>query len=149
MIAAANPGCAILTESKRLPLVWDQLGIALPTWKRLLPETRDPHAARGLDLVGAALAVVGLGASTWALTEGGPRGWSDPAVLGAGVIAIVAVAAFVWRLLHTDDPHDADRLYVGTLGEGVFIFEGKSQKVDLAKRKAAEAVAAAVGGTNK
>ena len=47
------------------------------------------------------------------------------------------------------DPHDADRLYIGTLGEGVFIFEGKSQKVDLAKRKAAEAVAAAVGGTNK
>ncbi len=24
----ANPGCAILTESKRLPLVWDQLGVA-------------------------------------------------------------------------------------------------------------------------
>jgi EmrB/QacA subfamily drug resistance transporter len=69
-----------------------------------VPETRDPHAARGLDLVGAALAVVGLGASTWTLTESGPRGWSDPAVLGGGVVAIVAIAAFVWRLLHTDDP---------------------------------------------
>jgi hypothetical protein len=41
----ANPGCAILTESKRLPLVWDALGVGLPTWKRLLPETRDPRDA--------------------------------------------------------------------------------------------------------
>lgn len=41
----ANPGCAILTESKRLPLVWDELDAALPTWRRLLPETRDPRDA--------------------------------------------------------------------------------------------------------
>ncbi len=46
------------------------------------------------------------------------------------------------------DPHDADRLYVGTLGEGVFIFEGKSQKVDLAKKKGAEPAVATIGGTN-
>ncbi len=69
-----------------------------------VPETRDPHAARGLDLVGAALAVVGLGASTWALTESGPRGWSDPSVLFGGLVAVVAIAAFVWRMLHTPDP---------------------------------------------
>jgi glutathionylspermidine synthase len=37
-----NPGCAILTESKRLPVVWNALRVACPTWKRLLPETRDP-----------------------------------------------------------------------------------------------------------
>ena len=42
-----------------------------------VPESRDPHAARGLDLVGAGLAVVSLGAATWALTEAGPRGWTD------------------------------------------------------------------------
>ena len=42
-----------------------------------VPETRDPHAARDLDLVGAGLAVVSLGAATWALTEAGPRGWTD------------------------------------------------------------------------
>jgi hypothetical protein len=41
----ANPGSAILTESKRLPLVWDELGIACSTWKRVLPETRDPRDA--------------------------------------------------------------------------------------------------------
>ena len=36
----ANPGSAALTESKRLPLVWDRLRTQLPTWRRLLPETR-------------------------------------------------------------------------------------------------------------
>jgi len=46
------------------------------------------------------------------------------------------------------DPHDADRLYLGTRGEGVFIFEGKSEKVDPAKRKTAE-TAVAAGGTKE
>jgi Glutathionylspermidine synthase preATP-grasp len=41
----ANPGIAILSESKRLPLVWDRLGVACPAWRRALPETRDPRDA--------------------------------------------------------------------------------------------------------
>jgi len=40
----ANPGIAALTESKRLPLVWDALGTAVPTWRQLLPETRPIEA---------------------------------------------------------------------------------------------------------
>jgi hypothetical protein len=40
-----NPGIAALTESKRFPLVWDSLATPLPTWKQLLPETRDPREA--------------------------------------------------------------------------------------------------------
>jgi hypothetical protein len=69
-----------------------------------VPETRDPHAARGLDVAGAALALVGLAASTWALTEAGGRGWFDATVLGAGTVSIIAPGAFVWRMLHTSDP---------------------------------------------
>ncbi len=69
-----------------------------------VPETRDPHAAKGIDLVGAALAVLSLGAATWALTEAGPRGWTDVAVLGGGVIAVIGIASFVWRMRHTNDP---------------------------------------------
>ena len=46
--------------------------------------SRDPHAARGLDLVGAGLAIVSLGAATWALTEAGPHGWTSAGVLGRG-----------------------------------------------------------------
>lgn len=41
----ANSGSAIITESKRLPLVWDRLKTPMPTWRSLLPETRDPRDA--------------------------------------------------------------------------------------------------------
>ena len=69
-----------------------------------VPESRDPHTARALDLVGAGIAVTSLGAATWALTEAGPRGWTDAGVIGAGVIAAVGIATFVRRMLHTRDP---------------------------------------------
>lgn len=78
--------------------------IAIGCAHAAIPETRDPLAKRSLDLVGAALAVVGLAASTWALTEAGPRGWTDAGVLIGGAVAVVAIAAFVRRMLRTDDP---------------------------------------------
>ena len=37
---SCNHPIALLTQSKRLPLVWDKLGVDLPVWKKLLPETR-------------------------------------------------------------------------------------------------------------
>lgn len=40
-IPASNPTTALLTQSKRFPLVWDKLSTPLPTWRALLPETRD------------------------------------------------------------------------------------------------------------
>jgi glutathionylspermidine synthase len=42
---ACNPVRALLTQSKRLPLLWDELGVEVPAWRRLLPETRAPHEA--------------------------------------------------------------------------------------------------------
>jgi hypothetical protein len=47
----SNPATALLTQSKRFPLTWDHLRTPLPTWRALLPETRDPRAAqwRGSD----------------------------------------------------------------------------------------------------
>ena len=41
----ANPGLAAISESKRFPLLWDQLSTPLPAWRALLPETRDPRHA--------------------------------------------------------------------------------------------------------
>jgi glutathionylspermidine synthase len=38
-----NPGTMILTQSKRFPLTWDHLQTPLPTWRALLPGTRDPR----------------------------------------------------------------------------------------------------------
>ena len=39
---SCNPPVSMFTQSKRLPLVWDRLGIEIPAWRRLLPETADP-----------------------------------------------------------------------------------------------------------
>ena len=41
----SNPARALLTQSKRFPLVWDALRTPLPAWRSLLPETRDPRDA--------------------------------------------------------------------------------------------------------
>ena len=78
--------------------------LAIICARAAIPETRDPKARRSLDFTGALLAVVGLAASTWALTEAGPRGWTDTSVLVMGAFAIAAIVAFVWRTLHNDDP---------------------------------------------
>jgi len=40
---AINPPSALISQSKRFPLACRSLGLALPTWDALLPETRDPH----------------------------------------------------------------------------------------------------------
>jgi len=69
-----------------------------------VPETRDPRAVRGLDLPGAALAVVALGAATWGLTEAGPRGWGDATVVAGFAVALAAAAAFVVRMRRAGDP---------------------------------------------
>jgi Uncharacterized protein related to plant photosystem II stability/assembly factor len=45
------------------------------------------------------------------------------------------------------DPFDKERLYVGTLGEGIFIYEGKSDKYE-AKKKPVEAAVTLGTGTN-
>ena len=41
----SNPLPCIFGESKRFPLVWDLIGSRLPTWRELLPETRNPRDA--------------------------------------------------------------------------------------------------------
>lgn len=42
----SNPATALVTQSKRFPLVWDHLRTPLETWRQLMPDTRDPRQAR-------------------------------------------------------------------------------------------------------
>lgn len=42
-VPQSNPGYALISQSKRFPLVWDRLRTPLPTWKALLPQTCDPR----------------------------------------------------------------------------------------------------------
>lgn len=39
---ASNHGTAMLTQSKRLPLLWDKSGCRTTAWRQLLPETIEP-----------------------------------------------------------------------------------------------------------
>lgn len=41
-----NPGTAVISESKRFPIVWDRLRCPLNRWRALLPETRETTEAR-------------------------------------------------------------------------------------------------------
>jgi len=40
---SCNHPIAIFAQSKRFPLIWDLLGVDIPTWKHLLPETCEPQ----------------------------------------------------------------------------------------------------------
>lgn len=44
-VPAANHASAVITQSKRLPLIWDQLGVEMPAWKQFLPETKEASVA--------------------------------------------------------------------------------------------------------
>lgn len=39
---SCNHPIAIFAQSKRLPLIWDQLEVDIPVWRRLLPATKEP-----------------------------------------------------------------------------------------------------------
>jgi MFS family permease len=71
---------------------------------RAVPETRDPHTGRTLDVAGAVIAVVTLASATWALTTAGERGWSDGSVVATGALAVVGAVVFVRRIVTTPDP---------------------------------------------
>lgn len=64
---------------------------------RHVPESRDPQAARSMDLLGAALGAVGLGALTYGLIAWQDSGPSSPVVLGSLLGGALLLAGFVWR----------------------------------------------------
>ena len=73
------------------------LAVVLITWKHV-PESGDPDAVPGIDLPGAVLGVVGLGALSWTLTASGETAAGEgfrPAVLLGGLLAVAALAGFV------------------------------------------------------
>lgn len=64
---------------------------------RHVPESRDEHAARRLDVAGAALAAAGLGALTYGLTAWPGLGPGSPQVWGTLLAGLVLLAGFVLR----------------------------------------------------
>ena len=62
---------------------------------RGVPETAGPTRSLSLDVVGALLAILGLGGLIYALTDGAESGWSSARVLVAFVIGGLSLVALV------------------------------------------------------
>src|SRR5919107_1346593 len=77
--------------------------VAIPIALRHVPESRDPKA-RGLDLVGAAIVTIALGALVYGLIESSASGFADPVVLAALLLGTLALWAFVFVERREDDP---------------------------------------------
>ncbi len=67
-----------------------------------LEETR--HERLKLDVTGALLATLGCTAAVLVFTQGPPRGWVDPWVIGAGVLAVALGIAFLFVERRADHP---------------------------------------------
>jgi len=67
-----------------------------------LEETR--HERLKLDISGALLATLGCTAAVLVFTQGPPRGWVDPWVIGAGILAILLGIAFLVVERSADHP---------------------------------------------
>lgn len=62
---------------------------------RWVPESADPEASPKLDVLGTALAGIGLAALTWSLTAWSEQGSLDGAVGAVGAVGVLALVAFV------------------------------------------------------
>lgn len=70
---------------------------------RLVPESRGAADSR-MDVPGQILTAVGVAALVYAVIVGGADGFSDPKPIGAFVVAIAAIGAFVIVELRSDAP---------------------------------------------
>ncbi|MEV0521933.1 MFS transporter [Streptomyces sp. NPDC050439] len=97
-LAAGPVAGGVLTQAFGWPaifLVNLPIGvILLVLGLRHLAESRNPSAP-AIDIPGTVLSVLGVGALTYGLIEGGARGWTAPVILGSFAAAVILLAAFV------------------------------------------------------
>src|SRR5256712_577637 len=92
-------------------LVSVPIGIAGTIWAyTMLRETATIREHQKIDWLGNVTFALGLTVFLLGITYGiepyggSPMGWSNPLVIGAILLGIVLLAAFVWIELHVDDP---------------------------------------------
>jgi EmrB/QacA subfamily drug resistance transporter len=83
-----------------LPLVVVCLWLIL----RAVPATNPTETHRRVDFIGAALCVLGLGGTVFALIEQPRLGWSNPAVAGSLIAGVALFAAFLVYETRAPDP---------------------------------------------
>ncbi|QXC59786.1 MFS transporter [Aquihabitans sp. G128] len=77
--------------------------IALVAGAFLVPSSKDPDE-QPLDIPGALLSIVGLGALVYGIIEGPIKGWGSSQTLGTFALALVALLAFGYRELTARHP---------------------------------------------
>jgi EmrB/QacA subfamily drug resistance transporter len=75
--------------------------LALAMWA--IPESKAEQAHR-LDLPGLALSTISIATLTWALIEGGSRGWISSSILAAFAVAALSAVGFLLVEHRSDDP---------------------------------------------
>ena len=70
----------------------------------IVPESVDPRASKRIDWGGVVLSGVGIFALVFAAIEGADLGWTDPVIVGLGVIGAVLLVLFVWWERRDRDP---------------------------------------------
>ncbi|MFD5243724.1 MFS transporter [Amycolatopsis sp. NPDC058340] len=97
-LAAGPVAGGVLTEAFGWPaifLVNLPIGVVLLlAGLRTLEEARNPGAP-AIDVPGTVLSVLGVGALTYGLIEGGALGWTSPVILGSFAAAVVLLATFI------------------------------------------------------
>jgi hypothetical protein len=97
-------GGALTEVSWRLAFLINLPIGALIIWIALtrLEETR--HERLKLDVTGALVATLACAAAVLVFTQGPPRGWADPWVIGAGVAAVLLGIGFLFVERSADNP---------------------------------------------
>ena len=97
-------GGALTALSWRLAfLVNVPIGILI-IWIAVTRIAETQHERLKLDITGALLATLGCSAAVLVFTQGPPRGWIDPWVIGAAVAAVVCLVAFLFVERRADNP---------------------------------------------
>ena len=68
-----------------------------------LPETSDERPRR-IDIPGAALSTLAIAAATFAIIQGEDAGYTNPTIIGLGVLAVAALGFFLVVERHRADP---------------------------------------------
>jgi EmrB/QacA subfamily drug resistance transporter len=77
--------------------------VALVAGAIVVPTSRNPHAPR-IDVPGALLSIVGLGALVASIIEAPSHGWTDPLILVGFALAMIALVGFVLWERQTPEP---------------------------------------------
>ncbi|MEV0743307.1 MFS transporter [Streptomyces sp. NPDC050549] len=69
----------------------------------LAPDTKDGHPSPP-DVPGAVCTALGIGTLVFAIIEGNEQGWTEPAVIAALVVTVLAFTAYAWLGLRNQHP---------------------------------------------